>query len=49
MEEEEVDGTCSMKGGVGDVNRALVGTPEGKRRLERLRRKWKMVLKWILI
>jgi hypothetical protein len=42
MEEEEVDGTCSMKGG---VHRTLVGTPEGKRRLEKPRRKWKNSIK----
>jgi len=36
-----------MKGEYGDVQRTLVGTPEGKRGLERPRRKWKMALNWI--
>jgi len=26
----------------------MVGKPEGKRPLERLRREWKVILKWIL-
>jgi hypothetical protein len=34
-----------MKGEKGDVHRALVGTPEGKRRLERPRRKWQNGIK----
>jgi len=34
-----------MKGEYRDVHRTLVGTPEGKRRLERPRRNWKNGIK----
>jgi hypothetical protein len=33
-------GTCGTHGGRGDVYSGLVGRPEGKRPLERRRRRW---------
>jgi hypothetical protein len=41
IEENEMGGACSMYGGGERLYRALVGKPEGKRPLERLRHSWK--------
>jgi hypothetical protein len=40
IEKNEMAGACSTYGEGGDIYRVLVGKPEGKRRLERPRRRW---------
>jgi hypothetical protein len=40
IEKNEIGGTCSVEGERRGVYRVLVGKPEGKRPLGRLRRRW---------
>ena len=40
-------GHVARMGEDGGVHRVLVGKPEGKRPLERPRRRWRTILKWI--
>jgi hypothetical protein len=41
-------GTCSADGVETGVYRVLVGKPEGNRPLGRPRRRWRIILEWIL-
>jgi hypothetical protein len=41
-------GSCSTNGEKWNAYRLLVGNPEGKRPLERPRRRWVVILGWIL-
>jgi hypothetical protein len=44
-----VGGTCGTNGGKRNVYRLLVGKPEGKRSLGRLRRRWIYNIKMVLL
>jgi hypothetical protein len=39
---------CSTRGGEKNAYRILVGRPEGRRPLGRPRRRWWIILEWIL-
>jgi hypothetical protein len=45
MEEDEMGGTCSRNGGDEKCVQKLAGNPEGKRHLERFRRRWQHNIK----
>jgi hypothetical protein len=45
---DEIDRACSMNGEKRNAYRTLVENPEGKRSLGRPRRRWWIILKWIL-
>jgi hypothetical protein len=47
VKENEMDKACSTNGEKRNAYRILVGKPEGKRPLVRLRHGW-IILKWIL-
>jgi hypothetical protein len=47
IKNSEMGRACGMYGGRRDVYRVWVGTPEGKRPLERPRTRWEGILKWI--
>jgi hypothetical protein len=48
VKEDEIDRTCSTHGEKRNAYRILVGRPEGKRPLGGPRRRWGIILKWIL-
>jgi hypothetical protein len=47
IEKNEMDGACSAYGERRGVYRVLVGKPEGKRPLGIVRRRWRIILRWI--
>jgi hypothetical protein len=48
VEKIEMGRACSTHGTRGRTYRILVGKPEGRRPVVRLRRRWEDVIKWIL-
>jgi hypothetical protein len=48
VKEDEMGWACSTNGEKRYIYRTLAGKPEGKRPLGRLRRRWVVILKWIL-
>jgi hypothetical protein len=47
IEKNGMGGTCSSGGEVEKHVQGFVGKPEGKRPLGRLRRRWRIILRWI--
>ena len=45
MEKNEIGRSCCMYGQRRSVHRVLVGRPEGRRSLDRPRRRWKYIIK----